>query len=102
VRFLLDGPGAKGRSKDALATYLRNLSAFLKEQEALEKKKEGSEKPDEGPKTEEEEEKRFKAGQERWKQRERELLEEVFKRTFGAWSEGDWRSFEAAYLRFVS
>lgn len=102
VRFFIDGAGARGRSKDAFTTYLKNLSTFMKEQEDLEKKKEGAEKPDEAAKTEEDEEKRFKARQEQWKQREKELLDEVFNRTFGAWSEGDWKSFEAAYLRFVS
>jgi hypothetical protein len=102
VRYLLDGPGAKGRSKDLLTNYLKNLSAFLKEQEAAEKKKEGKETPEEAPKTEEEEEKKFKENRESWKKREKELLDEIFKRTFGSWSDGDWKSFEAAYLRFVS
>lgn len=102
VRFLLDGPGARGRSKDAFVNYLKGLSAYLKEQEAQEKKADGAEKPEDPPKTEEEEEKRYRERQEQWKKREKELLEAAFQRTFGAWSDAEWNAFEAAYRRFLS
>ena len=85
-RFLLDGPGAKGKTKDVFADYLRNLAAFVRERDEAETAKDGADAAPDTPKTEEEEDAQFKARQQEWKNREREVLDEVLKRTFGSWS----------------
>ncbi len=54
------------------------------------------------PKTEEEEDARGKERAERWRQKEQDMVREVFERTFADWSEKDWESFTKAYFKFIS
>lgn len=96
VRFLMVGPGSKNsRTKEVMRSYVRSLVDYLREQDEKDKKKDDKENK---PTTEEEEEAQFKARQQEWKQREKELLDEIFKRTFGSWTEDDWKAIEKAWL----
>jgi hypothetical protein len=96
VDFLAARGGAKDkRTKDLLPEYMRNLMAVV----ADVRKEDGATKGAEAqkPKTEEEEDAMFKSRQQGYKQREQKILEESFKRTFGDWTESDWKAFEDAY-----
>jgi len=101
VYFLLAGDGAKTKKfREIIPTYLRYLEEVLDEQEQK-KDEEDAPKPREGPKTEEEEEERFRTRRENLRDREKELLEEVFRRAFADWSEADWNKLERAYLKSI-
>ncbi len=99
VRFLVAGSGAKDpRSKDLLRDYIKNLKQVLVELEAQDE--EGGDEEDK-PKTEAEEEAYFKARSQRFKEREQEILDSVFERTFRSWDEKRWNDLEDAYFKGV-
>jgi hypothetical protein len=96
VDFLAARGGAKSKlTKDLLPEYMRNLQAVVaeigKEDEAA------TGKEDKKPKTEEEEDALFKNKQQNYKKKEQRILEDTFKRTFGGWTEADWKAFEDSY-----
>lgn len=97
IRFLL-GSKAK-KTKSILFDYIENLQDILNEQKDAEKGKDGEEyKPAE---TEEEEEARFAARRSAMKEREAEFLQAVFDRTFGDWSDKDWKKIKAQYFKSI-
>ena len=97
VRFLVERKGPK-KAKDALAKYIANIKAITEEA----RRDDNKDKPsDDKPKTEEEEEEYFKKRRNAWKEKERMVLDTAFDRTFGDWTEKDWRAFEAAYFRSI-
>lgn len=114
----LAGRDARKKSlfKTLLSDYMRNLSDVVAEiraeeraleeaeeaEEAAEEDAEHSEGAEDEPEeTEEERAERRQAEREAWAARERRVLEQTFQRTFGAWSEDDWKSLEKAFLRAV-
>ena len=101
LRFMLDGPGKglKG-AKTFLEDYFTALREYVHERRAAAEKEE--KKDGESPKTEEEEEEEFQRRQQQWKEKEQELLKDVFERAFGEWSESTWMKLERSYLKFVS
>ncbi len=99
VRYLVAGAGAKDpRCKDLLRDYLKNLNQVLIDLEA-ENEKQGESEPK--PKTEAEEEAYFRARSQRIKQRQQEILDSVFERTFRSWDEKRWDDLEQAYFKAV-
>jgi hypothetical protein len=100
LRFFLLGAASKSRkTKDLLETYIKSLKAVVTEmQEAEKKNSKDVEKP---PETEEEEAERYKNRANKWKEKESELLDKAFAKTFGDWDEKDWRSFETLYFKSI-
>jgi len=97
VRYLLSPAGRRSRTtKTLLKDYIAALDEVLDEMEAEEE--EDGEKLD-APETEEEEEAYYKELSQRWKKREKEIVERTFQRVFDSWDEGDWRRLERAYFR---
>ena len=96
MRFMLDSKSAK----KTLDAYLTNLQDIVAEQQAKSDAAETSD-PDK-PKTEEEEEEMYRKRQEAMEEKEQQFLEEVFERTFGDWSDKDWKRFESLFLKSVS
>ncbi len=101
VRFLSTGPASKSsKTKDVLRDYLKNLKATIVEIKAADDAK--GKKDPKGPATEKEEEEQFKADAQRWKVREKQLLDTTFERCFHGWTDKDWDTFEATYFKSVS
>ncbi len=96
IRFLLESR----KGKRILDDYLKNLQDVVAEQKAKDDAKDTSD-PDK-PKTEEEEEEMYRKRREAMKEREQQFMEEVFERTFGDWSEKDWKRFNSLFLKYVS
>jgi hypothetical protein len=101
VRFLLSGDAARSKqTKTLLFDYLKNLDAVVAELLAEDLKSSGPEKE---PTSEEEEEELYKKKHAAWgaSERETQVVERTFRRTFGAWSPGDWQAFEKAFLKYA-
>ncbi len=100
TRFLMTGAGSRNRkTKGLLEEYLKNLKTVV-EKIREERKKEGGKK-DEKPKTEAEEEEYFKNQRNAWKEREKEVIDETFEKTFGEWTEKDWATLRKAYFKEI-
>jgi hypothetical protein len=100
VRFLLSKEGARCKqAKKLLETY---VTALIEVVDEINEKDKGSTGTSTAPKTEEEEDARGKERAERWRQKEQDMVREVFERTFADWSEKDWESFTKAYFKFIS
>gem|GEM_PF-638417 len=100
VRFLMSKEGKRNKqAKGLLENYVTALTQVVEE---INKKDNESFKADEAPKTEEEEDARGKARAERWRQREQDMVREVFERTFADWTDKDWDKFTKAYFDFIS
>jgi len=98
VRFMLSPEGQRNKLvRDTLLSYLQNLDAVVGE---MEKNDDGKAETVE-PKTEQEEEEMYRKRQESWSKREKQVLEDVFFRTFRTWSDRDWKKFEKAYFDYV-
>ena len=95
VRFLLESKAKKTRS--ILFEYVLNLQLILDEQKAADKGKE--KKTTKPPETEEEEEERFVKRREAMQEREAEFLQAAFERTFGGWSDKDWKKVRDQYYK---
>ena len=94
------GPASKNpKTRDILRDYLKNLKSTVNELKAADEA--AGKKPDGAPKTEKEEEEQYKADAQRWKQREKQLLDTTFEKTFRSWTEKDWEAFQATYLKAV-
>ncbi len=101
VRFLVTGPASKNpKTKEVLRDYMKNLKATIVEIEAADKSK--GKQVDKAPATEKEEEERYKKAAQGWKQREKQLLDSTFERSFHGWSDKDWDAFQATYVKSVS
>jgi hypothetical protein len=102
VRFLLSPEGSRNRlTRTLLADYLNNLRKVITEIET-EDLASSEESPKEA-RTEEEEEELYRKRHERWKgsERERQIIQRTFTRTFGAWSERDWSLLEKAFETYT-
>lgn len=100
VDYLLLGPGSKSpKTKDLIRSYITNLQAVIAEmaQDLEAEKKEHADA--DKPKTEEEEEAALKEERELWKARERQLINEVGRRTFSGWDEKDWNDLAKGYSK---
>ncbi|MCC6409547.1 MAG: hypothetical protein IT453_20480 [Planctomycetes bacterium] len=98
VFYLTAGAGAKdAKTKELLSSYIRNLKQVVTDREALDRA--GDKTTPEAPKTEEEEEAQFKARSTLWRQRQKELLDETYERTFRSWSDKQWDAIEQAYFK---
>lgn len=99
VEYLMHGPGSKDkRTKGLLQNFIRDLKAVVDE---IEKEEEGTSTPSEAPKTEEEEEEMYKKRAERWKAKEKLIMERTMERTFGGWTDKDWDAFEKKYFDYI-
>ena len=95
VRFLLEKDSKRCKvAKDLLERYITTLAEVLDEVKEKENASWANEKE---PQTEEEEEALAKSRAERWRAREKELMEATYERVFGDWTDKDWASFEKAY-----
>jgi hypothetical protein len=101
VYFLLAGGGEKNKKfREIIPSYLHHLKGVLEEVE--EKEDEARPVAASAPTTEEEEEERFRGRRENLRDREKENIEEVFRRTFADWSDADWKSLERAYFKSIN
>ncbi len=98
VRFIL-GPGARQKKTAGLVrNYIADLLAVVEAEEAKEKEERKKKEGAGGPKTEEEEEAEFrKRRAESWDKKEKDLLGNVFQKSFGEWSDGDWNALQSAW-----
>lgn len=94
TRFLLVGAGSKGKYKNVLKDYVKNLIFLLDEEDAAQAKASG---PKEAPKTEAEEDARFKERQTEWSNKEAQSLESLLQKTFPDWTDKDWDKLDSAY-----
>jgi hypothetical protein len=100
VRYLLDGPGSQDKKlKGKFVELLRNTGAYVAEREAAEKAAEPETYT--APQTEEEEAERYRQMRQAWKEREKELNDEILKRTFPDWEDKDWARLDAMYEKHV-
>jgi hypothetical protein len=101
VRFLLMPEHHKRckQAKGLLEAYITTLGEVLVE---VKDKENDSWSSEDSPKTEEEEDERAKARSERWRAREKELMDETFDRVFGDWTDKDWAVFEKAFFDWLS
>jgi hypothetical protein len=98
VRFLLIGSGSKNKkTKNILRDYIQNLADITEEI----KEEVSDSGRDDKPTTEEEEDEYFKKQQGAWKEKENEILQETFNRTFAGWDEKDWKAVTTAYMRTI-
>ena len=87
VRFLVTAKSKKHRQ--ILEDYLGILQSIVRDAEA--KEKDAKPVDTKAPETEEEEEERFKKRRDTWKEKEQELIDQIFERAFGDWTEKDWK-----------
>lgn len=100
VRFLVTGPASKNpKTRDVLREYMKNLKSTIVEMNEADKA--AGKKTEKAPTTEKEEEEQFKAASQRWKQREKQLIDTTFDKTFRSWTDKDWEAFQATYLKAV-
>lgn len=100
VRFLMSPEARRCKqAKTLIKDYILALDQVVEAQKAADEA--SSDDDPDRPKTEEEEEEMAKARAERWRARERQLMEDVFTITFGDWDEGDWEKLEKAYFDFA-
>jgi hypothetical protein len=108
VSWLL-GEGGKGKLKNSVQAYLKELIAAVNEAEKEYKAKRDAAKADGGvdedgfpkPKTEEEENAAFEAMQRDFDTKRKALRERAFKAAFGALDDGDWKRLDAAFAKFA-
>ena len=97
MRYLLVGKGSKDKlTKNLVREYYLNMTAVIEEMD----KEEGGESFKE-PETEEEEAAMIKERSERLRQREKELMEAVFERTFAEWTDKEWDRFAKYYFKSI-
>jgi hypothetical protein len=100
VRFFVTGPASKNpKTRDVLRDYIKNLKSTIVE--IKEADKVAGKKNEKAPNNEKEEEEQFKAQSQRWSQREKQLLDTTFEKTFRSWTDKDWEAFQATYLKAV-
>jgi hypothetical protein len=85
--------------KTLLKDYIVNLGAVVDEIKA--KNKAAGPKEYKAPETEEEEEQQFKQRREMWKEKEAELLQAAFDKTFENWTEKDWKKLNDAHRKNI-
>ncbi len=106
VRFLLSKDATRDkRTKGLLERYIISLDEVVEEREAerkakreLEKEEGEEDDEEEEPETEEEEAERLSQRRELWKEREREILDDVWFRALRSLDDSDWERIEKAYF----
>ncbi|MEE8468528.1 MAG: hypothetical protein V3T22_08740 [Planctomycetota bacterium] len=100
VRWLLSKESTRCKqAKGLLERYIKTLDEVVEE---IKKKELESVGQTEAAETEEEEDERGKANAQRWRAREKEMMDETFERVFSDWTEKDWGKFEKAYFKYIS
>jgi hypothetical protein len=98
VRFLMVGSAShSAKYKNLFTDYMKNLVALVDE-EANNKDSSTSSAQGE-PQSEEEENARVKERQNRWKEREKELLQKLIDQTFKGWDAAEWDGFNKSYWK---
>ncbi len=100
ARFLLVGGSQRNaKYKSVLSEYLKNFVALVEEESKAEK----AAKPDDDdmkePQNEEEENALFRERQNRWKEKEHEVLRKLVEKTFAGWDDKEWDAFQKSYLK---
>ncbi len=108
VRFLLDGPGAKGKSKGLIQNYMARSLEVLEARDKAQWKNLLEGKVTKEPLTEEEEEKEFvrrqkdaKKYQEEWNKQHREMLQSIAVTAFADWKPEDWTRLDAQFTSWI-
>lgn len=110
VRYLLAGPGKKGKTKKLVQRYMAGIVTALDELDADHWKTVFTQKvTSKEPMTEAEEEQEFKARRERAKEFEKEhletrrrILDDLFARTFSDWSAKDWNRLDKSFRAWIT
>ncbi len=96
ARFLLTGGAQKSpKFRNVLTDYLTNFVAMVEEQS----KETGSDDTEKEATSEEEESAQFRERMNKWKERERAVLDELLEKTFQGWTDKDWDAFDRAYWK---
>jgi len=103
VYFLIAGDGAKNKKyREIIPNYIRTLKIVLAEMDKRPETGDGESEGSSTPKTEEEEEKLFRERRKNLRDKEKELIEDVFFRIFRSWDDKDWDKLERDYLKSIS
>jgi hypothetical protein len=103
VRYLLDGAGSRGRTKDLVLQYIQAFRSVndVVQKERDEKSKAEASSAEPEPQTEEEEEERMrKRRAERHSvidSGKKEIAQKTFDKVFAGWTEREWKSFENGF-----
>jgi hypothetical protein len=96
--YLLQGGAQKNpKYKNILSDYLKNFVAMLKEKDAKPDDASGAETKE--PTSEAEENAAFAARENKWKEEERKVLDELIQKTFSGWEEKDWDAFNKSFAK---
>ncbi len=110
IRFLLDGPGKRmKKTKGILKRYIKDLLKEIEEVEKEIKAEQEAERRRRAKMANMSEEERLKAEDEAYRKRRRqaidarqkEILDRVFKRTFGALTDRDWEYIQKKWEKFA-
>ncbi len=110
IRFLLDGPGKRmKKTKGILKRYIQDLLREIQEVEKEVKAEQEAEKARQAKMANMSEEEKLKAEDEAYRKRrkqavdarQKEILERVFKRTFGALTDRDWDYIQKKWEKFA-
>ncbi|GEM_PF-4567605 len=110
VRFLLDGPGKRMRkTKGILKKYIQALLKEIVEVEKKVKAEQEAERQRQAKMADMSEEERLKAEDEEYRRRrkravdalQKEMLEKVFKMTFGTLTDRDWEIIQKKWEKFA-
>ena len=100
VRWLLSKESTRCKqAKGLLELYIKALDEVVEE---IKKKALEDVGQTEEAETEEEEDERGRASAQRWRAREKEMMDETFERVFSDWTEKDWDKFHKAYFKYIS
>ncbi len=97
VRFVVDGPGSKGKFKGFMGSYMENVSDVIHEIEKKEQAKGRKSRPK--ATTEEEEDALLKARKKLFEKREAEILKEAYRRTTEAMKPSTLEALKKAYAK---
>ncbi len=99
ANYLLQGSAQRNpKYKNILSDYLKNFVAMLKEDAAKAEAENDSDDSAE-PTSEEEENAAFAARANKWKERERQVLDKLIEKTFAGWEDKDWDSFDKSFAK---
>src|SRR5262249_31771054 len=98
VRYLMVGAAThSAKYKNLFTEYMKHLVALVEEE--ANNKDDSTAKAEGEPQSEEEENARVKARQNRWKEREKELLQKLIDQTFTGWDAAEWDNFNKSYWK---
>ena len=99
VRYLMSDDARRTKqARDLVEDYIKALDAIIDEELAQRRE----DFKDEGtPKTEEEEAELARKRAERWQKEEDRLMDKIYQRVFGDWTDSDWEALERGFFDFV-